>query len=1115
MKSAHIIHKLLCLTLILITDSVVANDVWLVTAGSGGGGTGSGTQSDPYVVTNATQFDSIINNTNDVPINTTVNLGPGTFYTAQGIILRQGLNIIGSGMDVTVISLDANTGLTSYAAVIGATSGNDTQGNRCNIAVSDFTVDLETAATSGKVMTAVFITGNNARISRVKVNNWGSSARNVEQFLITIGNKVSNGLITNAIIEDCVLGPMSTNVQFNGGALSFCTILGDASNGTNLTDGWVYGAQITDCFAANITTAPSPSGMPAYVGLFAVGDGVQNGLVARNTAINIHGVSESYPGGCCSYQEGGTSATLGLMYLDNNYVSVTQGIRLNGGCEVHQQYAVINNYISYTSGGFGLNFSVCDTNHLDGLVIESNTIVPATPYATGNPIILTDVSGAQIINNVLDGNGQMEVEAPVQNVGIVAFTGNYTPQNNLIPGPNTTNVMAPAIVTQPTNQIVLRGNNATFTVMASGTAPLAYQWWLDGTTVLVGATNASLTLTNVQTTNSGNYSVVVTSLAGSVTSFNAGLMVNFSSMTGAIAAGRKHTLALKSDGTLLAGGSGGNGQIGDGTTHLHTNLVSVLGVSNVVGMAAGQLFSYAWESDGTAWALAWGDNRSGQLGNGTTLHQQTNAIQISNLLSVVGMAGGGRHGLAVESDGTVWGWGDNGDGQLGDGTWNNQRLTPIQVTNLTSAIAVAAGHTFSLALESNGTVWAWGCDNSGQLGYGKKGRQTIPVMVTGLTNVTAIAAGNYQGLALSNGMVWTWGGNYYGGYRLGPWSMNTTPVPVANLSSVVAIAEGSYHGLALKFDGTVWAWGYNAHGQLGNCTTNDSIQPVQVSGLSNVVAIAAGGEHSVALKSDGTIAIWGYIDYGREVNFSSCPIIPEPAVRLVPTPPFIVAQPTNQTLCVGAIATFSVTAGDTSLNYQWYFNGTNLLVGATNATLTLTNVQLSQVGSYTVLLTNLLGSLLSSNATLTMLYGPVITQQPANNTASPNGSVTLSVSASGGDLSYAWQFNGTSIAGATGPTLTIPDVTSTNVGVYTVIVSNPAGSVTSPATIVGTTGIEMFAGVIVYGPPGSNYLIQATANLASNHWTTLTNVALPTQPYIYIDYSSPTNLQEFYRAVPQ
>jgi hypothetical protein len=151
---------------------------------------------------------------------------------------------------------------------------------------------------------------------------------------------------------------------------------------------------------------------------------------------------------------------------------------------------------------------------------------------------------------------------------------------------------------------------------------------------------------------------------------------------------------------------------------------------------------------------------------------------------------------------------------------------------------------------------------------------------------------------------------------------------------------------------------------------------------------------------------------------------------------------------------------------------------------------------------------------LTVVTTPAITVQPTNNTVSSNGSATLNVAATGGDLSYQWQFNGTNIAGAKGESLTITNVTSATIGVYTVIVNNAAGSVTSSSVLVASVDIKMFAGIIVNGPPGSNYLIQSTSALPGG-WMTLTNIALPTQPYIYIDYGSPTNGQQFYRAVPQ
>jgi hypothetical protein len=151
---------------------------------------------------------------------------------------------------------------------------------------------------------------------------------------------------------------------------------------------------------------------------------------------------------------------------------------------------------------------------------------------------------------------------------------------------------------------------------------------------------------------------------------------------------------------------------------------------------------------------------------------------------------------------------------------------------------------------------------------------------------------------------------------------------------------------------------------------------------------------------------------------------------------------------------------------------------------------------------------------LTVVLPPAISVQPTNTTVSLNGSVTLSVTATGDVLSYQWQFNGTNVAGANGPVLTLTNISSGDVGVYTVVVSNAAGSVTSSSVTVASVDLKLFAGVIVNGPLGSNYLIEATSNLPSG-WTTLTNIALPTQPYVFIDYSSPTNRQQFYRAIPQ
>ena len=229
----------------------------------------------------------------------------------------------------------------------------------------------------------------------------------------------------------------------------------------------------------------------------------------------------------------------------------------------------------------------------------------------------------------------------------------------------------------------------------------------------------------------------------------------------------------------------------------------------------------------------------------------------------------------------------------------------------------------------------------------------------------------------------------------------------------------------------------------------------------------------------------------------------------------IIVSPTSPTITVSSNQQFTATGfyndGSTQIltsNLTWNSSSPTVATITTNGLATgLT------VGTTTI---KAISGTVSNTAILTVLAFPVISLQPTNNAVSPNGSVTLTVSATGGNLGYQWRFNGTNISGATSSSFTITNVASTNVGVYTVVVSNLAGSVTSRAAIVGTTAITMYAGVIVNGPLGSNYLIQAGSNLGTpTNWMTLTNIALPTQPYIFIDYSTPFNSQQFYRAMPQ
>jgi probable HAF family extracellular repeat protein len=339
--------------------------------------------------------------------------------------------------------------------------------------------------------------------------------------------------------------------------------------------------------------------------------------------------------------------------------------------------------------------------------------------------------------------------------------------------------------------------------------------------------------------------------------------------------------------TLWEWGANSSGQLGDGSVQERGVPIENLRVNNVRDIVGGNAHTIALKWDGTVWT--WGANWSGQLGDNTAANRTFPAI-VPNLADVAAVAAGDSHSIALKQDGTVWAWGSNFSGQLGNGTFDDSSV-PVQVITesgavLDNVVAVATGSWHSLALRSDGTVWTWGANWSGQLGDGTTSDHwaaaaiTLPpasqqastqvMKVIRLTNssatvtVTKLVAGGSHSLALlSDGTALAWGGNWNGQLGTGNFDDSLAPVAVAGLTNAIALAAGDSHNLALRSNGTIWAWGNNSSGQLGIAGTAVSEQPLQVPNLLAITSIAAGYSHSLARASDGVVWSFGSNDHGQ------------------------------------------------------------------------------------------------------------------------------------------------------------------------------------------------------------------------------------------------------------
>lgn len=339
--------------------------------------------------------------------------------------------------------------------------------------------------------------------------------------------------------------------------------------------------------------------------------------------------------------------------------------------------------------------------------------------------------------------------------------------------------------------------------------------------------------------------------------------------TARIEAGGNYTLALRTDGTLWAWGDNSFGQLGDGSL-ITRNVPGKIGTgSNWTAVSAGFYHTVALKSDGTLWA--WGDNTKGQLGDDSGEFMLPAPVRLGTDSDWAAVAAGDFHTLALKTDGSLWAWGENTSGQVGDGSIapKNQPV-PVKIGTDTNWVSIAAGGSHSIALKADNSLWAWGSNNGGQLGNGAHVDAVAPVQIVSpdlLANTEwkTVAGGQMHSVALKNdNSLRSWGVNSFG--QLGDGTMLDSDVPVREAgggANWVAASAGDIHSVGRQSDGSLWTWGGNLAGQLGTGTNLDAQIPARVGTDSDWANVAAGSVHTVALKTNGTIWAWGDNSYGQ------------------------------------------------------------------------------------------------------------------------------------------------------------------------------------------------------------------------------------------------------------
>lgn len=322
-----------------------------------------------------------------------------------------------------------------------------------------------------------------------------------------------------------------------------------------------------------------------------------------------------------------------------------------------------------------------------------------------------------------------------------------------------------------------------------------------------------------------------------------------------VSAGELHFIAISQNGSLWAWGDNGSRQLGDGTIIDRPQPV-LISAANWASVSAGLAHSVAIKADGTLWT--WGSDNNQQLGNSSGGNSAT-PLQIGTDSNWKEAAAGERGTVAIKTDGTLWAWGSNNNGYLGNGQTNSyESSVPIQIGTATNWNHIAGNDGRScLAIKLDGTLWAWGLNQSGQLGNGTTTDSYTPIQIGTDTNWKWIDCGSRLSFAMkTDNTLWAWG------FCNSGFSLNSNqPLQIGTDSNWETVSvkkyEGTQYVLMTKTNGTLWGWGNDDFQQLGNGTAGDYTNPAQIGTAINWVDAFAGYQQSSGVKSDGTFWVWG------------------------------------------------------------------------------------------------------------------------------------------------------------------------------------------------------------------------------------------------------------------